>query len=130
MSFHSWLQNLRSALAPGRGRRNHCGRGSCRAATRRLNLEALEDRLTPSFAAWGQFSEAEFYQMTGPDVRYSDPDTYLEGMYLQTGGFNEDGWNDLLTVRLWGGPYGEDPPARQHYRRPQDGTRSAAQVLS
>ena len=46
MSFHSWLQNLRSALAPGRGQRHHRRRGSLRAATHRLNLEVLEDRLT------------------------------------------------------------------------------------
>ena len=57
----------------------------------RLSVEALDDRLTPSFAGWGQYSQAEFYQMTGPDVRYS-------GSWLQTADFNEDGWNDLLTI--------------------------------
>ena len=51
MSFHSWLQNLRSALAPGRGQRHHRRRGSLRAATHRLNLEALEDRCLPAFLA-------------------------------------------------------------------------------
>jgi hypothetical protein len=50
MSFHSWLQNLHSALAPGRGQRRHGQRGSLRAATHRLNVESLEDRLTPSFS--------------------------------------------------------------------------------
>ena len=50
MSFHSWLQNLRSALAPGRGQRQHRRRGSPRAATHRLNLEVLEDRCLPSFS--------------------------------------------------------------------------------
>src|SRR5262249_26435719 len=39
MSFNSWLQNLRSALAPGRGQRDHKRRGSLRAATHRPNLE-------------------------------------------------------------------------------------------
>src|SRR5260370_35979230 len=52
MSFNSWLQNLRSALAPSRGQRNHRRRGSRRAATHRPNHEALEDRCEPStFAA-------------------------------------------------------------------------------
>src|SRR5262245_55477406 len=48
MSFNSWLQNLRSALAPGRGQRDHKRRGSLRAATHRPNLEGLEDRCVPS----------------------------------------------------------------------------------
>src|SRR5438876_2588838 len=50
MSFNSWLQNLRSALAPSRGQRNHRRRGSLRAATHRPNLEVLEDRCVPSFS--------------------------------------------------------------------------------
>jgi len=44
MSFHSWLQNLRSALAPGRGHR----RRPRRSATHRPRLEVLEDRTVPS----------------------------------------------------------------------------------
>jgi uncharacterized protein (TIGR03118 family) len=48
MSLHSWLQNLRSALAPRRGQRKHKRRGSLRAATFRPNLEILEDRTVPS----------------------------------------------------------------------------------
>ena len=55
MSFHSWLQNLRSALAPGRGQRHHGRRGSLRAATHRPNLEVLEDRLMPSFSPAASF---------------------------------------------------------------------------
>src|SRR5262249_45263946 len=51
MSFHSWLQNLRSALAPGRGQRRHGRRGRLRAATHRLNIEPLEDRSVPAFLA-------------------------------------------------------------------------------
>ena len=51
MSFNSWLQNLRSALAPSRGQRNHRRRGSLRAATHRPNLEVLEDRCVPSTVA-------------------------------------------------------------------------------
>jgi hypothetical protein len=61
--------------------------------THRPHLELLEDRLTPSFAFVGQFSQAEFHQMTGPDARWSGPD-----MTLQTADFNADGWNDLLEV--------------------------------
>ena len=55
MSFNRWLQNLRSALAPGRGPPHHGRWGSRRAATHRLNVEALEDRLTPSFTWTGDF---------------------------------------------------------------------------
>jgi hypothetical protein len=50
MSSPSWLHDLRFALAPGRSRRLHQGRASPRAATHRLNLEVLEDRVTPSFS--------------------------------------------------------------------------------
>ena len=48
MSFTSWLQSLRSTLAPNRGQRQHGRRSSLRAATHQLGVEALEDRLTPS----------------------------------------------------------------------------------
>lgn len=48
MSFNSWLQNLRSALAPSRGQRHHLRRRSLRAASYRLNVEALEDRFVPA----------------------------------------------------------------------------------
>jgi hypothetical protein len=48
MSFHSWLQNLRSTLPPGRGKRQHRQRGSHRAVRYRPNLEVLEDRTVPS----------------------------------------------------------------------------------
>src|SRR4051812_27705122 len=48
MSFHSWLQYLRSALAPSRGQRKHRRRGSHRAPTHRPSLEVLEDRVVPS----------------------------------------------------------------------------------
>jgi Calx-beta domain len=44
MSFHHWLQNLRSSLARRRGQRHHGRRGSLRTATHRLHLEPLEDR--------------------------------------------------------------------------------------
>ena len=48
MSFHSWLQSLRSTLVPGRGQRHHGRRYSLRAATHRLNLVVLGDRSLPS----------------------------------------------------------------------------------
>jgi hypothetical protein len=60
----------------------------------RLSVEALDDRLTPSFGWAGQYSEAEFYQMTGPDVTYSGT-----GMWVQAD-FNEDGWNDLVAIEF------------------------------
>src|SRR5262245_56850875 len=44
MSFHSWLRDLRSALAPDRVRR----RRPRRPATPRPRLEVLEDRTVPS----------------------------------------------------------------------------------
>ena len=49
MSLHRWLQNLRSALTPGRSQRHPPRRGLPRAVTHRPHLEVLEDRLTPSF---------------------------------------------------------------------------------
>ena len=52
MSFNSWLQNLRSALAPSR---YHGRRRSLRAATHRPNLEVLEDRCLLSFSPAASF---------------------------------------------------------------------------
>jgi len=50
MSFHSWLQQLRSVLVPGRGQRQHRRRGSLRAATASAKyLEALEDARCSAF---------------------------------------------------------------------------------
>src|SRR5262249_12641146 len=56
MSFHSWLQNLRSALTPGRGQRRSPRRGSLRAGTQRPHLEILEDRCVPASSVWGDFN--------------------------------------------------------------------------
>jgi hypothetical protein len=80
MSLHTWLRNLRPALAPGRGQRRHRRRGPLRAATHRLNVEALEDRSVPAFVA---------------------PVDYTVGAYpigMQPGDFNGDGIPDLATV--------------------------------
>ena len=80
MSFNSWLQNLRSALAPGRGQRDHGRRGSLRAATHRPNVEVLEDRSMPSFL--------------GP-VSY---DAGTIPLAVVTADFNGDGRLDLATA--------------------------------
>jgi hypothetical protein len=80
MSFHSWLQNLRSALAPRQGQRHHRRRGSPRAATLRPSLEVLEDRLTPSLAWAGSFPVPVYPQA------------------LVTGDFNNDGHLDLTAA--------------------------------
>jgi hypothetical protein len=48
MSFHSWLQNLRTALAAGRGQGHDRRRGSLRATTHRPELEAQEHRSVPN----------------------------------------------------------------------------------
>lgn len=48
MSFTSWLQNVRSALAPSRPECKRRRQRSLRPATHRPQLEVLEDRLVPS----------------------------------------------------------------------------------
>ena len=80
MSFHSWLQNLCSALATGRGQRRHRRRSSPRAATHRLNLEVLEDRSLPSFSPATSFP-------VGPNPQA-----------VVTGDFNNDGKLDLAVA--------------------------------
>jgi hypothetical protein len=91
MSFHSWLQSLRSALTPGRSQVRRRQRHSPRAATYRPNLEALEDRVTPSFTYVGSFPVP------------SSPSAMV------TGDFNNDGHLDLATANgelLLGDGYG------------------------
>jgi hypothetical protein len=84
MSIYSWLQNLRSARAPGRAQRQHAHRGSKRASTHRPSLESLEDRLTPSFSPATSFP-----------VGWSP-------QAVVTGDFNNDGHLDLATFNLHG----------------------------
>jgi Calx-beta domain-containing protein/VCBS repeat protein len=82
MSLHSWLRNLRSALAPSRGQRQHARRGPLRPATHRLNVETLEDRSVPAFIA---------------------PVDYTVGaspIGMQAGDFNGDGIPDLATMNV------------------------------
>ena len=80
MSFHSWLRNLRSALAPSRGQRTYGSQGTKRPVPHRLRVEALEDRLTPSF------SPATSFPVGG------SPQAVV------TGDFNGDGHLDLATA--------------------------------
>ena len=91
MSFHSWLQNLRSALAPRRGQRHRGRQGSLRAATYQPNLEALEERITPSLSpAWGfpvsggAVTVGDFTSDGIPDLATSGGDLLLGNGY---GGF-------------------------------------------
>ncbi len=83
MSFNSWLQNLRSARAPGRGQRPQRRRGSLRAATHRLNLEALEDRCLLSFS---------------PALSYP-AGAFPHGVL--TADFNADGKADLAVINVF-----------------------------
>src|SRR5262245_43142558 len=82
MSFYSWLQNLRSALAPGRGHRKHGRRASLRAVTHRPTVEVLEARCLPAFLA---------------------PVFYAVGSYpydVKAGDFNGDSILDLVTANI------------------------------
>src|SRR5262245_34664177 len=82
MSLYRWLQNLRSAPAPGRGQRRHGRRGPLRAATHRLNVEALEDRSVPAFVA---------------TVDYAVGASPID---MEAGDFNGDGIPDLATMNV------------------------------
>jgi hypothetical protein len=86
MSFNNWLQNVGSALAPSRAERRRGPRGSHRAATNRLHVEALEDRLTPSFTWAGDFPGGIWG--TGPETVPAD--------------FTSDGIPDQLGLDGWG----------------------------
>jgi hypothetical protein len=83
MSLHSWLQILRSALTPGRDHRHPTRRGSLRAATHRLNVEALEDRCVPAFLA-----PVDYAVGAGP-------------FEVKAGDFNGDGTPDLATANAF-----------------------------
>src|SRR6266545_4605692 len=80
MSFTSWLQNLRSALARRRGQRHHGRRGSLRAATQRPQLETLEDRCLLSFSPAASYAVG-----LGPQA-------------VVTADFNNDNVQDLAVV--------------------------------
>jgi hypothetical protein len=84
MSLHSWLQNIRSALASGRGQRKHARRGPKRAPTYWPNLAVLEDRSVPAFLA--PVDSTVGWYPYGP----------------QAGDFNGDGRSDLVAANRWG----------------------------
>ena len=126
MPFHSWLQNLRSALASRLGRRQRRRRGSARTATHRLSLEALEDRCLLSFSpaviypvgydpravVAGDFNNdnvldlavSNGYVLLGkPDGTFAAPRSYGIGAFaLAVGDFNGDGALDLVTLNYGG----------------------------
>lgn len=80
MLFHSWLQTLRSIVAPRRGQRHHGRHGSPRAGTRRPTLEVLQDRCLPSFSPITSFPTGQMPQA------------------VATADFNNDGKLDLATA--------------------------------
>ena len=57
MSSYSWLQNLRSDRAPGRGQRKFRQRDSLRAATHRPSLEALGSSFSSFRSSYMQFDK-------------------------------------------------------------------------
>jgi len=81
MSLHSWLQYLRSALAPRRDQLPDKRRGKPRAGTHRPSVEVLEDRLTPSLYV-GDYD---------PWVEWEPPPPYRAD-------FTSDGIIDLFTL--------------------------------
>lgn len=96
MSFHSWMQGLRSTPTPCRGRRHHRQRGPLRVATHRPHLETLEDRLVLSFTWGGIYPLDEFYLMA-PEIVFQQ----VDGLGI-TADFNADGQMDLYTANYAG----------------------------
>jgi hypothetical protein len=84
----------RSKSRRNRRRANH------RHEVRRPCFEALEDRLTLSFAYWGALPPVEFNQITGPDAVIAGVDPTTNQLWLDSADFNADGWNDLVRVTL------------------------------
>src|SRR5262249_9336230 len=114
MSLHSWLQNLRSALAPNRGHRRHRRQGTHRAATHRPTLEVLEDRCVPACSVSADFNgDGHLDQATANHDSNSvsillgngDGTFQTAGIFANTGSagwigagdFNGDGKLDLVT---------------------------------
>ena len=66
---------------------------------RRPRFEALEDRLTLSFAYWGAFPQVEFNQITGPDLAV-DFDSTPFMLQLESADFNADWKSALIAAPL------------------------------
>jgi Calx-beta domain-containing protein/VCBS repeat protein len=113
MSFHRWLQNLRSALVPGPSQGRRRQRRSPRAASNRPSFEVLEDRCVPAQYPYAMVT-ADFNGDGLLDWAMPNPDTNDVTVYLSNGGahnyatgefpdtiaagdFNNDGRIDLVT---------------------------------
>jgi hypothetical protein len=95
MSFHSWLQNLRSALAPRPSQRHYGRQCPPRAVMLRPGLEVLEDRFTPTFSPAASFPVGSIPQavVTGdfngdgqPDLAMANPGFHSVSVLLGDGG--------------------------------------------
>jgi hypothetical protein len=91
MSFQSWLQNLRSALAPRRGRCRHERRGPLQAKVQSPKLEVLEDRSLLSF------SPAVSYPVGGRPIA-----PWVQDQPMVTADFNNDTVLDLAVANYGG----------------------------
>src|SRR5262245_1411621 len=115
MSLYRWLQNLRSALAPFRGKRRHTRQGSHRSARHRSSLEVLEDRLAFSFG-W----DGTNYSEPPPGVEWAPPSPLLadftsDGILDRVGGqctcrsvavepgLGDGTFGDPIPSSLWAG---------------------------
>jgi hypothetical protein len=113
MSFPGWLRNLRSALVPGRNQRGRGRRGSLRAAAHRLNVEALEDRLTPSLQLAGYYPGTTDVWPTGmlqlsadvtSDGIFDLIDTVNGSAIVVQPGRGDGTFGDPIYSGLWTGP--------------------------
>jgi hypothetical protein len=120
MSLHSWLQKIRSALAPGQCQRNHRRRASHRARAQRLSLEVLEDRSVPAsvwdfngdglpdLATPNYYSEDVSIRLGNADGTYQAAQNYATNasdfgpISMAVADFNGDGDLDLVTGNVTG----------------------------
>ena len=116
MSLHSWLQNIRSALMPGRTQRDHRRRGSLRARAHRPHLEVLEDRSVPASYVYGDFNGDAILDVAATSYPSNDVSIFLSNSdgssqpaqnyptypgygatCIEAGDFNDDGNLDLVA---------------------------------